>query len=235
MRSSFVLIYSAASSGESLKTVYWSQGEYISGSLSEIHRVLRDFRTGEQHEIDRRLLNLLCQLQTEMGTKSPFEIISAYRSPKTNANLRSKSSGVAENSLHLKGMAIDIRLRDRSVADLRKTALALRAGGVRVTDWQPEALSAEAFTNARHPRTLIGRDERGIIWLVAADGRQPDYSIGMTFGDLQALARRLDFVHALNLDGGGSTTMVVGGEIVNKPSDANGPRAVSDAILVKAR
>ena len=116
--------------GERLKTVYWAQDEYVSSSLKEIHHILRDFRTGDIHPIDPRLLDLLCEVQTTMETKGPFEIISGYRSPNTNAALRSRSTGVAENSLHLKGMAVDVRLPDRSVAALRKAALSLKAGGV---------------------------------------------------------------------------------------------------------
>jgi exopolysaccharide biosynthesis protein len=107
----------------------------------------------------------------------------------------------------------------------------LRREGRVVTDWRVEGLSVEAFTDARHPRTLIGVDTRGFIWLAAIDGRQPD-SIGMRFSDLQRLADRLELTDALNLDGGGSTTMVVRGQVVNRPSDPAGPRAVADAILV---
>ena len=108
----------------------------------------------------------------------------------------------------------------------------LRWQGNVVSDWTSEALTAELFTDVRHPRTLIGQDDRGAIWLVAVDGRQLDYSIGMRFADLQRLASRLHLTDALNLDGGGSTTMVVNGQIANKPSDAGGARPVSDAILV---
>jgi exopolysaccharide biosynthesis protein len=101
-----------------------------------------------------------------------------------------------------------------------------------IADWRDEALSVETFTAARHPRTMIGLDRHGMAWLVAVDGRQPDYSIGMTFAELQRVADRLDLTDALNLDGGGSTTMVVQGEVVNRPSDPTGPRPVGDAILV---
>jgi hypothetical protein len=111
----------------------------------------------------------------------------------------------------------------------------LRRAGQVLTDWRLEDLSPETFTNARHPRTLIGVDRAGLVWLVAVDGRQPDYSVGMTFEDLQRLSDRLELVSALNLDGGGSTTMVVKGELVNKPSDPAGQRPVSDAILVTLR
>jgi hypothetical protein len=108
----------------------------------------------------------------------------------------------------------------------------LRWQGNIVSEWASEALTPEVFTDVRHPRTVIGQDDRGAIWLITVDGRQPDYSIGMRFSDLQRLATRLRLTDALNLDGGGSTTMVVNGSIVNKPSDAGGARAVGDAILV---
>jgi Phosphodiester glycosidase len=111
----------------------------------------------------------------------------------------------------------------------------LRIKGRALTDWKAESLNPQTFTDARHPRTLIGVDSRGFIWLAAIDGRQPDYSIGMTFSDLQRLCDRLDLTDALNLDGGGSTTMVVEGQVMNRPSDATGPRAVSDAVVVKIR
>lgn len=108
--------------------------------------------------------------------------------------------------------------------------------GVTMSDWlAKENLQPATFTEVRHPRTLIGIDRKGMLWLVAIDGRQPDYSMGMTFKELLTLCARLELTNALNLDGGGSTTMVVGGVIVNKPSDAIGPRPVSDAIVVRAR
>jgi hypothetical protein len=111
----------------------------------------------------------------------------------------------------------------------------LRRNGHVLRDWKVEGLNVEAFTDARHPRTLIGVDRDGFIWLAAVDGRQPAYSVGMTFDDLQRLCDRLGLVSALNLDGGGSTTMVVEGQIVNRPSDPAGARPVSDAILVTLR
>jgi hypothetical protein len=104
--------------------------------------------------------------------------------------------------------------------------------GKDVRDWTVERLDVKGFVEARHPRTLIGRDREGDIWLVVIDGRQPDHSVGMSLPELIALGRRLGLVDALNLDGGGSSTMVVKGAIVNKPSDATGPRPVSDAIVV---
>lgn len=110
----------------------------------------------------------------------------------------------------------------------------LRVRGKQITSWDTERLSGPNFVNARHPRTMVGVDRRGDIWLVVVDGRQTT-SVGMAFSDLQRLADRLQLTDALNLDGGGSSTMVVQGNVVNRPSDAKGPRAVSDAIGVTVR
>ena len=115
---------------ESLKTVYWIQGDYVAQSLAEINHVLRDHRSGETHEIDHRLLDLLHGIRQRLDTSKPFEIISGYRSPATNAMLRGQSDGVAERSLHVQGMAIDVRVPGRRLSLVRKTALSMRAGGV---------------------------------------------------------------------------------------------------------
>lgn len=119
--------------------------------------------------------------------------------------------------------------------DIINGAGLLRRDGTIVTDWAAEALSPEQFTSARHPRTVIGVDRYRQVWLIAIDGRLPAYSIGMTFGDLQRLCDRLELTNALSLDGGGSTTMVVRDQVVNRPSDPGGPRPVSDAIIVTSR
>jgi hypothetical protein len=111
----------------------------------------------------------------------------------------------------------------------------LRRDGRVLTEWRAEGLRADTFTDMRHPRTFVGVDRSGAIWLGAVDGRQPDYSIGMTFADLQRLCDRLNLASALNLDGGGSTTMIASGRLVNRPSDSGGPRPVSDALVVTLR
>ena len=95
--------------------------------------------------------------------------------------------------------------------------------------------SPPSFVETRHPRTLIGTRPDGSVWLVTVDGRQPQLSAGMTLAELQSFSVRLGLNQALNLDGGGSTTMWVQGQIVNSPSDAAGPRKVSDALLVAPR
>ena len=106
--------------------------------------------------------------------------------------------------------------------------------GNEIEDWSPESF-AKGFAETRHPRTMIGAAEDGTIWLVTVDGRQPEFSAGMTLVELRDFARRLGLANALNLDGGGSTTMWVQGQVINRPSDATGPRKVSDALLVRAR
>ena len=105
--------------------------------------------------------------------------------------------------------------------------------GKDVEDWSVEAFN-KGFAEGRHPRTMIGTAADGAIWLVTVDGRQPQLSVGMTLEELRRLARRLELVNALNLDGGGSTTMWVQGQVVNSPSDATGPRKVSDALIVRS-
>ena len=86
----------------------------------------------------------------------------------------------------------------------------LRMRGRIVDNWLTvENLSPRNFLNVRHPRTVIGVDANGAIWLAVVDGRQPEHSAGMTFAELERLCDRLELTDALNLDGGGSTTMVV--------------------------
>src|SRR5687767_14553856 len=110
----------------------------------------------------------------------------------------------------------------------------LLLNGRELQEWDEERLSA-GFARTRHPRTLIGVDVQDAIWLVTVDGRNPSLSLGMSFPELQRLSRRLGLRSALNLDGGGSTTMAVNGKIVNHPSDPGGARKVSDAIVVVPR
>ena len=116
--------------GERLTATYWAEGRYIAGELQGIDRVLRDFRTGDVAPIDRNLLDLLHVLRRKMDTREPFHVISGYRSPRTNDMLRHESGGVAANSLHMAGKAIDIRIPGRRLIDLRDAGLALQSGGV---------------------------------------------------------------------------------------------------------
>jgi len=115
---------------ESLSIDYFSRGAYIPQALASLNRLLRDFRTGEQHPIDLALFDILHDLKALAGTSAPYEIISCYRAPQTNAQLHSQSSAVAEHSLHMEGKAIDIRVRGVDTARLRDLAQSLQRGGV---------------------------------------------------------------------------------------------------------
>jgi uncharacterized protein YcbK (DUF882 family) len=116
--------------GESLDIEYCRDGSYDASALSAINRLMRDFRTEDEHPIDPKLLDFLHTLKIRSGTKESFAIISGYRSPKTNAILRSKSGGVAKRSLHMQGRAVDVRLPDVPTDQLRHLAVQLRLGGV---------------------------------------------------------------------------------------------------------
>lgn len=116
--------------GESLRCVYWRDGAYVPDALAGIDRTLRDHRSDEVAPIDRGLLDALHALHRSLGSSAPFQVISGYRSPATNAKLRAEGHGVARRSFHMRGMAADVALADRDVAELRRAALALGAGGV---------------------------------------------------------------------------------------------------------
>jgi uncharacterized protein YcbK (DUF882 family) len=115
---------------EKLKVVYWAEGGYVPESLTQINHLLRDHRNGKVHEIDPRLLDLLSQVHAKLETTESFHLVSGYRSPATNAALRSHSNGVAKHSLHMDGMATDIIVPGRSLQALRNAALSMKAGGV---------------------------------------------------------------------------------------------------------
>lgn len=116
---------------EILKATYWRDGAYDVAAVKDINQILRDHRTGEVFGMDLPLLDLLVDLHRRTDSQKPFEIISGYRSPQSNATLASASGGgVAKKSLHMQGKAIDIRLRDVKLNNLREAALALKLGGV---------------------------------------------------------------------------------------------------------
>jgi uncharacterized protein YcbK (DUF882 family) len=115
---------------EALSTVFWEGGRLVPGALAEIDWHLRDFRTDEVHAIDPGLLDLLHRLGGAMQYDGPIHVISGYRSPRTNAMLAAQSGGVAKNSYHLHGMAIDLRLPGRSLRAVQQAALDLAQGGV---------------------------------------------------------------------------------------------------------
>jgi uncharacterized protein YcbK (DUF882 family) len=125
-----VLSFFNTHTSEHLTLPYSADGAYLFDSLARLDRFLRDYRTGEEHPIDPALFDLLHDLQRATSTSRPFQVISGYRSPATNAMLCSEGGGVARGSLHLQGRAIDVRLADVSSAVLRDAARELRRGGV---------------------------------------------------------------------------------------------------------
>ena len=128
--SSRALMFRHTHTGETLTAEYFDAGRYLPDALAAINHHLRDFRTGDEHAIDPALLDLLHRLAAVTSTAKPFEVISGYRSPKTNHMLRRASTAVAASSLHMVGKAIDIRLADVHLPDLRGVAVGLRRGGV---------------------------------------------------------------------------------------------------------
>ncbi len=116
--------------GEALRVEYWAGGDYIPGALAEINQVLRDHRTDEVMPIHQDLLDLLHTLGGVLEIGEPFHVISGYRSPETNARLRKQRRRVARRSLHMEGMAIDVRVPGLKLSHLSRAALSLKAGGV---------------------------------------------------------------------------------------------------------
>lgn len=116
--------------GETFADAYWENGVYVPDAMAAINRVMRDHRTDDVHDIDPRLMDQLSALRSITESSAPYQIISGYRSPRTNAMLHANSSGVASRSLHMDGRAIDIRVAGVPLARLRDAALSLGAGGV---------------------------------------------------------------------------------------------------------
>ena len=115
---------------EKLQVTYWKDGRYGRTAMAHIDHLLRDHYSGDEHPIHPRLMDLLYDLQHRTKNHGTIEVISGYRSPKTNMMLASYSDGVASRSYHTKGMAIDIRMPGTSLSRIHKTALAMRRGGV---------------------------------------------------------------------------------------------------------
>lgn len=117
--------------GDSLNVTYFEKGRYLPDALDEINYLYRDHLTDEIHPIDTALLDQLHDLQATLGiNKRQIHVICGYRSPYTNAHLRRRSRGVAKNSLHMQGRAIDIRMPGISSRNIRDAALSMARGGV---------------------------------------------------------------------------------------------------------
>jgi len=115
---------------EKLTMTYFEDGQYVSGAMQEINYLLRDHRSGDVHNMDPKLFNLLHDLQAMLGGNKTFQVISGYRSPSTNAMLNKNSSGVATKSLHMLGQAIDIRIEGVDSRIIQSASMTLKQGGV---------------------------------------------------------------------------------------------------------
>jgi len=115
---------------ENINTVYWKDGMYLPDELARINHIFRDIRSGKEREININLLDLLFEVKEQLKSEDPFHVMSGYRTPKSNAMLRKRKKGVAKNSLHMYGKAVDISIPGYSLRGIRKAAMKLRAGGV---------------------------------------------------------------------------------------------------------
>ena len=125
-----VLSFRNAHSREAVTVVYWANGRYVPNGLKQISRLMRDQRTNQVKLIDPRLLDQLYDLKMRLSPNGHFEVFSGYRSPASNARLRRVSSGVAKNSFHMRGQAVDVRLSGVATSTLARAARKMECGGV---------------------------------------------------------------------------------------------------------
>jgi uncharacterized protein YcbK (DUF882 family) len=116
--------------GETYSGVYRVGNKYLPEAFQRINYVLRDFRQNEIFPIDPRVIDIVSTVHRATGSYEPYELLSGYRSPKTNAMLRGNSRGVARHSYHMSGQAVDVRLNNVNSQHVRKMAISLHAGGV---------------------------------------------------------------------------------------------------------
>ncbi|WP_299675412.1 DUF882 domain-containing protein [uncultured Roseobacter sp.] len=116
--------------GERIDMIYWIEGEYVRDAVKEINHFMRDWRTDGVTSMDLRTIDIMSAAHNLLDASEPYMLLSGYRSPQTNAMLRSRSRGVAKNSLHMKGQAADLRLSSRTVSQVARAAAACRGGGV---------------------------------------------------------------------------------------------------------
>lgn len=117
---------------ERFDDVYWSNGSYVPDALRRLDVLLRDHKANQICKYDPSLFDVLWQVQQRLDTAEPFEVVCGYRSRRTNALARRRTRGVAKESYHIRGMAIDVRLHERSVRAIAAEGKALEAGGVGV-------------------------------------------------------------------------------------------------------
>jgi uncharacterized protein YcbK (DUF882 family) len=115
---------------ESFDGIYWADGNYKPDALKKLDVLLRDHRAKQVCRYDPRLFDLLARVHGTLNSDEPFEVICGFRSRRTNAMARRRSRGVAKESYHTRGMAIDIRLPDTQLRAIAETAKAMQGGGV---------------------------------------------------------------------------------------------------------
>ncbi|WP_374627489.1 DUF882 domain-containing protein [Devosia sp.] len=116
--------------GETARFTYKRNGQFDQAVLRQMNVFLADWRTKEPTKMDPALFDLLWMVYQDVGATQPYNIVSSYRSPKTNKMLRAKSSGVAENSQHMRGKAMDVFIPGINLSVLRATAMKYQVGGV---------------------------------------------------------------------------------------------------------
>ena len=116
--------------GERIDMIYWIEGKYIKDAVREINYFMRDWRTDGVKTMDLRTVDIMAASHNLLDVNEPYMLLSGYRSPKTNAMLRSRSRGVAKNSLHMRGQAADLRLSSRSTSQMARAAISCGGGGV---------------------------------------------------------------------------------------------------------
>ncbi len=119
-----------SNTGERVNTIYWIEGQYVVEALEEINYFMRDWRQNKVIRIDTANLDIIAATQTLLDTTEAFELLSGYRTRKTNKMLARVTAGVARNSYHVKGMAADLRMRSRSVNQIGRAAESCKSGGV---------------------------------------------------------------------------------------------------------
>lgn len=115
---------------EELEVTYWADGHYLDDAVLKLSHHMRDHRENETMLIDVALLDALWHVRQRIDPGMRFDVISGYRTPKTNAMLRKRSSSVAKFSYHMVGRAVDISTHQASISALRDAALAAKRGGV---------------------------------------------------------------------------------------------------------
>jgi uncharacterized protein YcbK (DUF882 family) len=115
---------------ERLDIEYFRDGAYFPKAFEALEILLRDFRNGEKHAVDPKLMDYLVEVAAQIGVPPAYSVISGYRSPQTNERLHERSSGVSQHSLHMQGRAIDVRMSGVDCQDLAARAESLQRGGV---------------------------------------------------------------------------------------------------------